>query len=122
MITVSLRRRMSLALFAVLLLVAIGAGAGINHMRSLSARAHQMVSDGAVLLDVRSPEEYAEGHLPGAINLPVGELRARVSDLGPRSRGVVTYCRSGGRSARAATILRELGFSEVLNLGPKAAW
>ena len=110
------------AVFAAIVLVFALAGVMIVRMRSASAEAHEMVRQGGVLLDVRSPEEFAAGHLPGAMNIPVGEVRARAAELGPRSRPVVTYCRSGGRSARAASTLRELGFERVLNLGPKAAW
>jgi rhodanese-related sulfurtransferase len=103
-------------------LVAAAVAAIIVRMRGASAEAHQMIAQGGVLLDVRSPEEFAAGHLPGAVNIPVGEVRARAGEIGSRSRPVVTYCRSGGRSARAAATLRELGFEKVLNLGPKAAW
>jgi rhodanese-related sulfurtransferase len=106
---------------AIVLVAALGAGIFV-WMRSTSAAAHEMVAQGGVLVDVRSPEEFAAGHLPGAINIPVGEVRARASEIGTRDRPVVTYCRSGGRSARAAATLRELGFERVLNLGPKAAW
>jgi phage shock protein E len=106
---------------AIVLVIGLGAGI-ILWMRAASTEAHDMIAQGGVLLDVRSPEEFAAGHLPGAVNIPVGEVRARVAELGPRSRPVVTYCRSGGRSARAAATLRELGFEKVLNLGPKAAW
>jgi phage shock protein E len=91
-------------------------------LRSASSRAHALVKEGAVLLDVRTPAEFQAGHLPGAIIIPVAELRARVAELGPRTTPVVTYCHSGVRSTRAAATLRGLGFSEVLNLGPQAAW
>ncbi|SRR6266511_3877873 len=104
------------------ILAVVAAAVIIVAMRSASAEAHEIIDHGGVLLDVRSPEEFAAGHLPGAMNIPVGEVRARAAELGPRSRPVVTYCRSGGRSARAAATLRELGFERVLNLGPKAAW
>jgi phage shock protein E len=107
---------------AIIGLVLAGGVVMILRMRAASAEAHEMVAQGGVLLDVRSPEEFAAGHLPGAINIPVAEVRARAAEIGARDRPVVTYCRSGGRSARAAATLRELGFERVLNLGPKAAW
>ena len=81
-----------------------------------------MVAAGAVLLDVRTPAEFQQGHLPGAINIPVGEVAARVAEIGPPTTAVVTYCQAGGRSARAAATLTQLGFKKVLNLGPKSAW
>ena len=71
----------------------------------------------ALLLDVRSPEEHAERRLEGAVNVPVGELEGRLAELGARERPVVVFCRSGFRSARAASLLREAGFVDVHDLG-----
>ena len=84
--------------------------------------ARKLVAAGARLLDVRSPEEYARGHLPGALNIPVQELDRRVAEAGPTDGELVVYCRSGHRSSRAAEILRQHGFSKVHNLGPMTAW
>ena len=84
--------------------------------------ARKLVAAGARLLDVRSPEEYARGHLPGALNIPVQELDRRVAEAGPADGELVVYCRSGHRSSRAAEILRQHGFSKVHNLGPMTAW
>jgi rhodanese-related sulfurtransferase len=103
-------------------LAGIGVILGVLHMKSVSEEAHEMVAGGAVLLDVRTPKEFSEGHLPGAINIPVDQVAGRASEIGPVTTAVVTYCLSGGRSARAAAALKQLGFAKVLNLGPKAAW
>lgn len=84
------------------------------------ARAKQLVAEGATLLDVRSPGEFAEGHAPGAKNIPVGEVGARLAEL-DRSRPVVTYCAVGARSRQAAAVLRENGFT-VWDMGSLAAW
>lgn len=84
--------------------------------------ARKLVAAGARLLDVRLPEEYARGHLPGALNIPVQELDRRVAEAGPTDGELVVYCRSGHRSSRAAEILRQHGFSKVHNLGPMTAW
>lgn len=89
--------------------------------RSGSSEARAWVADGALLLDVRTREEFAEGHLKGAVNIPVQELAARANTLPPPDRRVVVYCRSGGRSASAARHLRSLGY-RVLDLGPMSAW
>jgi rhodanese-related sulfurtransferase len=83
---------------------------------------HAAVAAGARLVDVRSPAEFASGHLDGAINLPVDELPARAGEIGPADTSVVVYCRSGARSARAAGILREKGYSRVLDLGAMSRW
>lgn len=66
-------------------------------------------------VDVREPDEVAEGTLPGTRNIPLGDLRARLGELDP-ARRVVLLCRSGGRSSEAAEALTEAGFGDVINL------
>lgn len=85
-----------------------------------SARAHELVSQGATLLDVRTDGEWSEGHLPGAVHVPVQELEARMSEV-PRDHPVVVYCLSGGRSARAAGMLSAAGY-DTYDLGAMASW
>jgi len=78
-----------------------------------------------LVLDVRTPEEFATGRVPGAVNIPHTELSARLDELGPdaRERGVVVYCQSGARAAVAEDILRGAGFPDVRHLeGDMAAW
>jgi rhodanese-related sulfurtransferase len=87
---------------------------------SRSAEAHRLVSEGATLLDVRTPAEFSSHHVEGALNVPVDQVGARLSEI-PRERPVVVYCRSGGRSARAAEELRAAGYT-VHDLGGIAAW
>jgi len=72
---------------------------------------------GAAVIDVRSPDEFADGAYPGARNIPVNALMGRLSDVGPKEKPVVVYCASGGRSAVAAQILRANGFVDVTNAG-----
>lgn len=71
--------------------------------------AHRKVSEGATLLDVRTPEEFAAGHANGAINIPVQVLASRLSEI-PKDREVVVYCHSGRRSGQAAEILTNAGY------------
>ncbi|MBM4382331.1 MAG: rhodanese-like domain-containing protein [Deltaproteobacteria bacterium] len=67
-----------------------------------------------LLLDVRTPEEFAAGHVPGATLVPVQELEARAAELAAyKERGVVAYCEVGGRASKAAEILRAAGFANV---------
>jgi rhodanese-related sulfurtransferase len=73
------------------------------------------LTPGAQLVDVRQPDEFAAGSLPGARNVPLGELAARVGELDP-ARRVVLLCRSGARSQRAAEYLESIGFGDVVNL------
>lgn len=84
--------------------------------------ARKLVEAGALLVDVRSQGEFADGHVDGAINLPVGEIGGRLEELGDKDRDVVVYCRGGRRSARAKSILVEHGFVAVRNLGGMGNW
>ena len=74
-----------------------------------------------VLLDVRTPEEFASGYIAGAINIPVEELDQRLSGL-PAETEIVVYCRSGNRSAQASTILSNNGFNDVSDMGGIIDW
>ena len=72
----------------------------------------------AVLIDVRTAEEYAEGALPGSIRMETDELPARIGALAPdKGQPVVLYCRSGRRSSAAQDLLQQLGYSHVINGG-----
>lgn len=86
------------------------------------AVAHQLVKDGASLVDVRTAAEFSSGHLPGAINVPVSELQAKAAKLGAKDKPVVLYCASGTRSMVARTTLKQLGFTQVFNLGSMSRW
>lgn len=67
------------------------------------------------LLDVREPEEIAEGQIPGSLSIPLGQLRERASEI-PKDSDIVVICRSGIRSYKAAFLLSSLGFFQVFNL------
>jgi rhodanese-related sulfurtransferase len=76
----------------------------------------------SLLLDVREPEEYAYGHVPGAVSLPQAELATRLAEV-PRDRPVFAICESGMRSLRAAQFLRQMGYGRVTSVrGGTAAW
>jgi rhodanese-related sulfurtransferase len=77
---------------------------------------------GAVLVDVREPHEWREGHIPGAIHIPLGSLSGRLDELDP-SREIVVVCRSGHRSMTGAQLLQRAGFSQVRNMaGGMISW
>ncbi len=84
--------------------------------------ARQLVRDGARLLDVRTPEEFAGGAVEGAVNVPLRDLPARFAELAPKDKPIVVYCASGTRSAVATSMLRRQGFTQVHNLGPMDRW
>jgi molybdopterin/thiamine biosynthesis adenylyltransferase/rhodanese-related sulfurtransferase len=76
-----------------------------------------IASDSAAIVDVREQAEWDEGHLPGAVHVPRGNLESRIEGAVPdRSRSVVVYCASGSRSAFAAKTLEELGYENVVSL------
>jgi rhodanese-related sulfurtransferase len=77
-----------------------------------------------VILDVRTPEEFAAGHVPGAVNIPYTHLPARVSELKDAgSKDVVLYCATGVRAERAAGRMREQGYTRLLHLdGDMRGW
>lgn len=85
------------------------------------SRARELVASGAQLVDVRSPGEFSGGALPGARNLPVDQILARVHEL-DAGRPVVLYCRSGARSSSVVQALKGAGIAEVYDLGPMSAW
>lgn len=91
------------------------AAAGVRTVSGADALA--LAAQGAVVLDVRTPQEYAEGHLDVARNLSLADgFSAAVSAL-PRNGRYVVYCRSGNRSAQAAAIMKDLGFTDVADAG-----
>ena len=71
----------------------------------------------ALLIDVRTPEEYSLGHLDEAVNINWYDIdfKDKIAEL-DRGKTVYVYCKAGGRSAKAADVFRELGFDEVVNL------
>jgi rhodanese-related sulfurtransferase len=68
------------------------------------------------LIDVRTPEEFAEGSVVGAINIPVDDIESRLSEINTNDQ-IVVFCRSGSRSARATSILQKHGYKHVINGG-----
>jgi phage shock protein E len=85
------------------------------------AKAHEAVANGAVIVDVRTPQEFQQKHVKGAINLPVEEiLQGHLKKL-PKGKEIVVYCRTGSRSSVSAKVLREKGWS-VYDVATQADW
>ena len=78
-------------------------------------KALEMSKAGAVLIDVRTPAEVAEGMAPGAINIPLQEIEQRLSEF-PKDKDLLIYCRSGKRSMVASNFLIENGYEKVFNV------
>lgn len=96
-------------------------GAGGPTITSDEARA--LVKQGALLLDVRTPGEFASGHVEGAINIPVQELEEKLASVpAKKDQPIVVYCQSGRRSAAAKQVLDKAGFARVSDLGAMTNW
>jgi len=94
-----------------------------NPTRITAAQAYEMFSPEAIILDVRNEDEYLTGHIKNAILLPVNDLQERANELLlDFEQLILIYCRSGNRSARAATYLAELGFTRVYDFGGIIDW
>lgn len=79
---------------------------------------HPSTAGEPLYVDVRSPGEYAGGHIEGALNMPLPQLQGLLLELAPdRSREIVLYCTSGARSAHACALLHVLGYSRARNGG-----
>ncbi len=89
--------------------------------------AKKVVSQGAILLDVRSQGEWDERHLEGANHIPIDEFSSRMADISQltsndKSKPVVVYCKSGGRAGRAKKMLLKAGYTQVTNMGGISDW
>ncbi|HMP76296.1 MAG TPA: rhodanese-like domain-containing protein [Kiritimatiellia bacterium] len=78
----------------------------------------QLRAEGGRVIDVRTASEFAAGHLPDAINVPLGELSERIASVAPdKTQPLLLHCASGARSAAAAKILKDLGYTRAVNAG-----
>jgi rhodanese-related sulfurtransferase len=94
----------------------------LDEVREIEADdAHEAVAAGAVLLDVREPDEWASGHAPEARHLPLSEVPERTNEL-PRDRLIVAICRSGSRSRVVAELLAADGYDVANAVGGMKAW
>ncbi len=76
-----------------------------------------MIKAGAKIIDVRTAEEFNEEHYPNALNIPVDQIRQRLTEFGEKNTPIVVYCASGSRSAFAARMLKSAGYTDVINAG-----
>jgi phage shock protein E len=101
---------------------ALAAAAGVKPGRVDGATAKSLAAAGAKVVDVRTAEEFATGHVPGAINIPYDEIGKRASVIGPPSTQVVLYCRTGRRSAIAVEALQKAGYEKLYDLRSVSDW
>lgn len=98
-------------------------GPVLSHTEITVVDAERRVASGdALLLDVREPDEWRQGHIPGATSIPLCQLSARLSAL-PGDREILLICRSGNRSSVAQDLLTRAGFDRAINVqGGMIAW
>jgi phage shock protein E len=88
----------------------------ISAQESLEEKAWKLIHAGALLVDVRSPAEYSEGHLPGAVNIPDTQFAERIGKFGQnKNRQIVLYCTTGIRAMVVELKLKGIGYKNVLN-------
>ncbi len=75
-----------------------------------------IIDDGALLVDVRTPGEFAEGHVKGSVNIPLDKVTMELEKF-KNKKNIIVFCRSGNRSGQAKTILEQQGITNVTNGG-----
>lgn len=118
-------KKMFSALLAPLLLLT-GCGAGGEGYRQITQQEakERMDAGGVLVLDVREQDEYDDGHIPGAVLLPLGTIdeTSAAETIGEKDAEVLVYCRSGNRSKQAAAKLAKLGYTNVYEFGGIMTW
>jgi len=118
-----MRKLLTLIVGVLVALPLVAGDVGLIDQDALLARMSQQDAD-LVILDVRTPDEYAAGHVPGAINVSHDQVEARLPELSAyRSKDVVVYCRTGRRTGLALDVLKANGFESLWHLeGDMLAW
>ena len=113
-------------LLAVLLLAGCAAQPAEGGYRQISMEEAISIMEaetGYLILDVRTPEEFAERHIPGAVNIPNGTIgTAEIPELPDKDQMILVYCRSGNRSVQASEKLAALGYTNILEFGGINDW
>lgn len=100
-----------------------GAAAGVKKISAAEGFTLLNENPNITLVDVRTPYEYAEGHIPGAIVIPNETIRSeKPKELPDLNAKIVVYCRSGARSADAAYKLSKMGYTDITDLGGIMSW
>ena len=122
-------KKLIFLLLAVMMLTACGQdtekdqGAVYVNITAEEAKQIMDAEEGYIILDVRTQEEYDQGHIPGAMLIPNTEIETRAEDeLLDKDQLILVYCRSGNRSKKAAEILVELGYTNIKEFGGIIDW
>lgn len=102
----------------------VGCSSEISFVSINQDEALELIEKEAIIIDVRSIEEYESGHIKGAINIPVDviELVGIEQIISSKEKNIIVYCRSGNRSRHAAEILISLGYTNIYDLGSINKW
>ena len=118
----SMRRMIAIALL-ILLPLASATAAGYRRVSQEEAMRIMEKESGYVILDVRTPSEYSEKHIKGAINIPNETIgKKEIPELPDRSQLILVYCRSGNRSRQASAKLASKGYTNVVEFGGIMTW
>lgn len=118
-------KRVMLALAATLAALSLSTCRGADYAQISMEEAAQIMQQETnfVVLDVRTPEEYAEGHIPGAINVPNETIgKDAIAALPDKEQKILVYCRSGNRSKKAAEKLAQQGYTNIVEIGGIQSW
>ena len=117
------KRSISLLLSLVLLLTACAQAASYEQITQEEAKQIMDTTNGYILLDTRTQEEYDQSHIPGALLIPHTEISERAEEeLPDKDQVILVYCRSGNRSKQASEVLAELGYTNVKEFGGINTW
>ena len=117
------KRSFALILALVLLLTACAQAASYEQITQEEAKQIMDTTNGYILLDTRTQEEYDQSHIPGALLIPHTEIAQRAADeLPDKDQVILVYCRSGNRSKQASEVLAELGYTNVKEFGGINTW
>ncbi len=96
--------------------------AGFSSAQPLAVSQKLENQEKPLVIDVREPQEYAQGHIKGSKLIPLGQLTGRLEELGTKDREIITVCHSGGRSSRAADLLSAQGYKVTNMEGGMVGW
>ena len=117
------KRSFALILALVLLLTACAQAASYEQITQEEAKQIMDTTNGYILLDTRTREEYDQSHIPGALLIPHTEIAERAEEeLPDKDQVILVYCRSGNRSKQASEVLAELGYTNVKEFGGINSW
>jgi len=118
-------KRLLPIILSALLLTACAPGNSLGYKQITMSEAVKMMETekNYIILDVRRADEFAEGHIPGAINVPNEEIgTAEIAELPDKSQLILVYCRSGRRSKEASEKLVKLGYTNIVEFGGILDW